>query len=315
MFILTKGTPNKPKVSARELSLRAEYSKHLYEKPTTKNQRQWNKEIERIIRFELTHKGIKVKLPEKPKRVTKETLKELHRTRGKKILEQSVVNIPKNVQKYFDRVDENGQLTGLDFFEQATGETDLKKYETDLRQALRSVEELSKSPTELPTPEEGYYYSQRPLTADEEDEIADKFPIPEDDEEDDFPEWSVEYINNIKENIDRFDDAYKNIVNDLIDYLIKAVGNNETADMLEKMSQEGFPVEGSMGYSDDNELWLYNWVTRAVNTVPMEEEIRNRIIEYFNEEFLETTIEAYQTRQMTRKTGWNKRTRGWKENE
>ena len=61
-------------------------------KRLTPNQKAWNKEIERLIRFGKKHK-IQMDLPEKPKRVTNKSLGRIHSIRGRKALKIGYIKV------------------------------------------------------------------------------------------------------------------------------------------------------------------------------------------------------------------------------
>lgn len=68
-------------------------SASLYtKKRLTPNQKAWNKEIERLIRFGKKHK-IQMELPEKPTRVTKKSLAKIHAIRGRKALKIGYIKV------------------------------------------------------------------------------------------------------------------------------------------------------------------------------------------------------------------------------
>lgn len=99
-----------------------------FQKPTTRNQYEYNKQIERIERFARRY-HIDVHLPNTPERVTKNKLDELKDLKGKKILEVATVDVMTDEPLDEYDVEELRQETinALDFYNEVVGDVPLQK--------------------------------------------------------------------------------------------------------------------------------------------------------------------------------------------
>lgn len=96
--------------------------------PQTANQKEYNRQIERIERFGRKY-GVRVSLPSAPKRVTQQELDRVTNLKGKEILKISSVYIAdKTAIENLDlQVPENNTINALDLYEALQGDTPLSQ--------------------------------------------------------------------------------------------------------------------------------------------------------------------------------------------
>lgn len=101
-----------------------------FKKPTTKNRKAYNAEIERILRFAKKNK-IKVDLPETPARVTKKQLNKVKKLKGKEILKISTVPT------------QQGAVNAYELFESVAGDKSFAQGKYEFNAARQGLENLA----------------------------------------------------------------------------------------------------------------------------------------------------------------------------
>lgn len=92
-------------------------------KRVTANQKEYQKQIDRMKRFEKKY-HVKVDMPEQPKRITKKDVQELKELKGKKLLERSTVEIAAQVPLHEEEFQVGEQVNALEFLEAITNGSD-----------------------------------------------------------------------------------------------------------------------------------------------------------------------------------------------
>lgn len=334
---MAKNVRSKPKKPAKtkKPKLTEKAKRYLYTNPTTKNQRKWNKEIERISRFEQRHKGIEVKYPEKPKRISQKDLRSLQKYKGKSILEQSTVKLsPERISEYgtYD-------VSALRFLKVETQSNKLKENETAFNKALR--ENLSEYEYEIKHLAVHFDVEQETVSDNFEDYLReyhedmgypepteiwwgeavgseperiydwfkdDKEPIDEGEYEE-YPPFAVDGIlESFYEGLSHYHDSIQEIISHIAEKLIDDYGEIEFAKALTEMSNEGYNIEDAIlsGYYDDDEP-LRQWYSYFLYNLPISDEDRDALIDWYNDEIQDSAIEAFGLRRQRyakRRNGW-----------
>ncbi len=303
--------------------------RYLYTNPTTKNQRKWNKEIERISRFEKRHKGIEVKYPEKPTRISQKDLRSIQKYIGKAILEQSTVKLsPERIAEYGTY-----EVSALEFLKLETQSDKLKENETAFNKALRknlSEYELEKEhlanyfDVEQDTVSDNFedylreYHEDMgypeptemsEFEAESPDRIYDWFKgdkehIDEpEDEEEDYPPFELDgIIMATLESVEKFDRNFQIIVYDILEKTANEITSLEVAKSLIDMNNQGYTIETAIMSSDEEDA-LQMWFTHFIHNMPIADEDKERLLEWYNDEMHERAIEAYSLRRARNATG------------
>lgn len=246
---------------------------HKYIKPTTANQRQWNREIDRLLRFQKEHKGINVPIPEKPKRITKTKLKEIKAMKGKKILEKSTVNVPTNDP---NRELKAGEMNAKEYFDKVVGQDKtLKEGEKTLKSNIEYDTERAKMLDEI----------KDDYTETELQSIIESGEFPDSVIDDismgagkTFADNTIEeFKNTIREN---YRPSFQRIMFDWLNDVQKTMTNAEIANALNEMEQDGHPIDHKIAYDFD---LLMSWATEFVNNADVSLEIKQRLTAELND--------------------------------
>lgn len=229
----------------------------------TPNQKLWNDQIDRLIRFENNYTGLKVHLPKKPKKVTKKDLSEIKGIKGVDVLDISTVNVPakdeiRNLQR--------GEMNAREYYEKIAGNRPLsaggaKILKTNLKYEKQRVTEED---TE----------TKRPTDPVSEKQVEDKTPPFS-------PLTKTEItIMEFERSVSKYRPEFQKLMNDWQSEMMKAMTPEEFAEALAEYTAQNGSIDRAQAYNMKN---LIEWERKFVENLPQGSEARQKGEDYLTE--------------------------------
>jgi len=241
----SKSKSKRPKASRRKHNendiLNAKFAD-----PKSKNQKLWNEEIDRLLRFENKHNGVKIHLPKKPTRVTKHELSDLKELKGRKILEISSIEVAENDPL---RDLQKGEMNAAEYYNKVIGDRPLNKGGSKYLNQHLQLERQRQQNQRVVTPE----------NEEIELELAEQ--------EQPFSPVTANEITEMEftQQLSAFRPEFQELVGNWADELISEMGENEFYESLREYQNEVGTIGRKEAYSKKS---LVEWERKFVERLP-----------------------------------------------